>query len=134
MQNIGAWLGQPIEDESELEQVVRHGMPLEVASNFLAQGLTKDEFYHAVIPARTLKHRKARSESLSIDESDKALRVARLLARAEEVFSGRDHALAWMRAPKKRFQGETPMYMLQTEAGARLVEQMLLQIDEGMFA
>jgi hypothetical protein len=24
--------------------------------------------------------------------------------------------------------------MLQTEAGARLVEQMLIQLDEGMFA
>jgi hypothetical protein len=26
------------------------------------------------------------------------------------------------------------MEMLQTEAGARLVEQMLIQLDEGMFA
>lgn len=40
----------------------------------------------------------------------------------------------WMRKAKKRFEGETPMQMLQTEAGARLVEQMLLQLDEGMFA
>ena len=46
----------------------------------------------------------------------------------------RSKALSWMRQTKKRFQGETPMAMLQTEAGARLVEQMLIQIDEGMFA
>jgi hypothetical protein len=39
-----------------------------------------------------------------------------------------------MRKTKKRFNGETPMEMLQTEAGARLVEQMLIQLDEGMFA
>ncbi|MBV8829535.1 MAG: DUF2384 domain-containing protein, partial [Acidobacteriaceae bacterium] len=32
------------------------------------------------------------------------------------------------------FEGETPMHMLETEAGARLVEEMLIQIDEGMFA
>jgi uncharacterized protein (DUF2384 family) len=39
-----------------------------------------------------------------------------------------------MRKPKKRFEGDTSMNMLQTEAGARLVEQMLIQLDEGMFA
>jgi uncharacterized protein (DUF2384 family) len=39
-----------------------------------------------------------------------------------------------MRQPKKRFEGETPMQLLQTEAGARLVEEMLIQIDEGMYA
>jgi len=39
-----------------------------------------------------------------------------------------------MRQPKARFQGRTPLQMMVTEAGGRLVEEMLLQIDEGMFA
>ena len=39
-----------------------------------------------------------------------------------------------MRQPKVRFEGRTPLQMMVTEAGGRLVEEMLLQIDDGMFA
>jgi uncharacterized protein (DUF2384 family) len=45
-----------------------------------------------------------------------------------------ESALGWLRAPKRRFEDRAPMQMLATEAGGRLVEQMLIQIDEGMFA
>lgn len=43
-------------------------------------------------------------------------------------------ALEWLRATKKRFEDRAPVEMLHTETGGRLVEQMLIQIDEGMFA
>jgi uncharacterized protein (DUF2384 family) len=39
-----------------------------------------------------------------------------------------------MRTEKKRFRGRTPMAMMATEAGSRLVEEFLYQIDEGMAA
>jgi len=39
-----------------------------------------------------------------------------------------------VRAPKVRFEGKRPIQMMLTETGGRLVEQMLVQIDEGMFA
>ena len=132
--SVGEWLGQPIRTEFELAQAVRRRLPTEIINRFLMGGLTRDEFHEIVIPLRTFKHRKSRAEHLSVEESDKALRTARVLACAEDVFSNREKALCWMRKPKKRFQGETPMQMLQTEAGARLVEQMLVQVDEGMFA
>ena len=134
IQNIGTWLGQSIKSESELAQLVQRRIPTKIVSNFVAHGLTRDEFHDVVIPLRTFKHRKTRAEDLSIDESDKALRMARVLALAEDVFANREKALAWMRHSKRRFGGQTPMHMLQTEAGARLVEQMLIQVDEGMFA
>ncbi len=134
IQNISVWLGQSVKSESELAEVVQRRIPTQIVSTFVARGLTRDEFHDVVIPLRTFKHRKTRAEDLSIDESDKALRMARVLALAEDVFGNRDKALAWMRKPKRRFAGETPMHMLQTEAGGRLVEQMLIQVDEGMFA
>ena len=136
---IGGWLGAVASSEYDLTKVVRRGLPLEVQDALLAHGLTREEFHSIVIPHRTFRHRTERlrkglQEVLSLEESDKALRAARVLAEAEHVFAGRDKALSWMRKPKQRFQGETPMQMLQTEAGARLVEQMLTQVDEGMFA
>jgi putative toxin-antitoxin system antitoxin component (TIGR02293 family) len=136
---IAAWLGADAATDYDLAQIVRKGLPLKTQSLFVARGITKDEFHRIVIPQRTFRHRierlnKGLPELLSPDESDKALRAARILAIAERVFGDRPKALSWMRAQKKRFDGDTPMQMLQTEAGARLVEQMLIQIDEGIFA
>jgi putative toxin-antitoxin system antitoxin component (TIGR02293 family) len=139
IRRIAEWLGAEPKTDFELAQIVRRGLPLRTRAIFLAHGLTKDEFHLIVISLRTFRHRqerlkKGQDELLSPDESDKAVRAARVMALAERVFANREKALAWMRKAKKRFEGETPMQMLQTEAGARLVEQMLIQLDEGMFA
>jgi putative toxin-antitoxin system antitoxin component (TIGR02293 family) len=53
---------------------------------------------------------------------------------AEEVFGDDAKAARWLRKPKVRFEGRTPMEVLRTEAGVRLVEEMLLQLDYGIFA
>jgi putative toxin-antitoxin system antitoxin component (TIGR02293 family) len=87
-----------------------------------------------IIPRRTLEHRRQKGEALSLEESERAYRTASVLAVAEVVFGDRDKAQAWMAAPKRRFDGETPMDLIDTELGARLVEETLLQIDEGYFA
>jgi putative toxin-antitoxin system antitoxin component (TIGR02293 family) len=136
---IAEWLGTEPGNEFDLARIVRRGLPLTTQTAMVEHGLTKDEFHHIVIPLRTFRHRKERlnkgiQELLTADESDKALRAARVLALAERVFANREKALSWMRQAKKRFEGETPMQLLQTEAGARLVEEMLIQIDEGMYA
>jgi putative toxin-antitoxin system antitoxin component (TIGR02293 family) len=62
------------------------------------------------------------------------VRAARVLAKAGAVLGEDQSALAWLRSPKKRFEGRSPIAMLATEPGGRLVEEMLIQIDEGMFA
>ncbi len=51
-----------------------------------------------------------------------------------QSFGAETAALNWLRAPKRRFEGRSPIQMLSTETGGRLVEEMLIQIDEGMFA
>lgn len=138
-QKVSEWLGEKPMSEFDLARVVLRGLPLTTQAIFLRHGITKDEFHRIVIPLRTYRHRKERlnrgeNEMLTPDESDKAVRAARVLALAERVFANRDKALSWMRKPKKRFDGETPMDMLRTEAGGRLVEEMLIQVDEGIFA
>jgi putative toxin-antitoxin system antitoxin component (TIGR02293 family) len=97
-------------------------------------GLTRDEVHSLVIHRRTLKHRKSNHQRLSKEESDRAIRAARILARAQATFGAPEEALSWMRQPKSRFEGRTPIQMMTTEAGGRLVEEMLVQTDEGMFA
>src|ERR1700682_4773807 len=87
-----------------------------------------------IIPPRTLSHRKHRGERLTQDESDRAMRVARLLALADAVFGDHTKALVWLGAPDGFFSGKSGFGLVVSEAGARLVEEALLRIDEGYFA
>ena len=97
-------------------------------------GLTDDEIYSLIVPRRTLTHRRARHEALSREESDRAVRLARIAALAEQVFGDSKRRWNWLRAEKRQFDGRSPLQLLVTEAGARLVEELLYRIDEGMAA
>jgi len=114
---------------------IESGIPVATMSDFVASsGVPFKDLYDIVIPARTLKHRRARREPLSTDESDKLARVVRIFDRAVAVFGDVDRARAWLDEPKRRFEGRSPMAMLRTDIGGRMVEEFLVQIDEGMFA
>ncbi|MGF6444674.1 putative toxin-antitoxin system antitoxin component (TIGR02293 family) [Paraburkholderia youngii] len=78
-----------------------------------------------------MSHRRQQQERLSTDESDKAIRLARIVAQATAIFGDPDKANAGLRMPNKRFAGRTALDMARTEHGARLVEEALVQIDEG---
>jgi putative toxin-antitoxin system antitoxin component (TIGR02293 family) len=59
--------------------------------------------------------------------------VGRVLALADQIFASHDKALLWLRTPDDRLNNRTPLSMLPTEAGGRLIEKMLWQIDEGIY-
>ena len=128
------WLGTPATSEQNIVRLIEAGLPTAVITRLMQRGLSKDEIFRVVINPRTLKHRKSKKQPLSREESERAVRAARVLGRAECVWGSHDAALRWLRSPKQRFEGRSPLDMLSTEAGGRLVEQMLIQIDEGMFA
>jgi putative toxin-antitoxin system antitoxin component (TIGR02293 family) len=116
-------------------QAVESGVPVATMSDFVsASGVPLKDLYDIVIPARTLKHRRARRESLSPDESDKLARLVRIFDHAVRVFGDTDRARTWLQQPKRRFDNRTPLAMLRTDVGARLVEEVLGQIEYGMFA
>ncbi len=51
---------------------VARGLPIAMLEEFSAySGIAMKDLLEVVIPARTLKHRRARQEPLSIDESDR---------------------------------------------------------------
>lgn len=116
-------------------RAVEEGSPLDTLIQFSADtGIELRVLHDIVIPARTLKHRRSRHETLSRDESDKLARVARVFRFAVRVFGHREKALRWMSKSKAKFEGRSPLELLQTEVGGRLVEELLGQIDHGMFA
>jgi putative toxin-antitoxin system antitoxin component (TIGR02293 family) len=127
------WLGRSAGSEQKMLQLVEAGLPTSVVARLIQRGLSRDEVYSVIINPRTLKHRKSRKQPLSREESERAIRTVRIISRAHSVLGDEQKAFQWLRAPKKRFEGRAPIEMLATEPGGRMVEQMLIQIDEGMF-
>ncbi len=98
------------------------------------RGYSEDEIFALVVPKRTLARRKAANEPLTVEETDKALRLERIAVQAERVFADADKAHRWLRKAKRELKGETPLAWLASEAGARVVEEMLFRIEHGIFA
>ncbi len=137
---VGAYLGGddvvgPIATDYDLVDAVQAGLPTAAVDDLLARGLlTADEVDRLVLPRRTLSHRRARGERLTVDESDRLARVARVLAVAGESFGSAAKAGRWLRRPSRVLRGEVPLALVVTSDGARLVEDELTRIASGDLA
>jgi putative toxin-antitoxin system antitoxin component (TIGR02293 family) len=132
---IRARLGaSDIRSDADLARLVQQQLPVKSIQALVRGGLTDAEAHQLIVPRRTLAHRVAKKQRLSVDESDKAVRVARITAMAERTFGEPERAWRWLRKPKERFSGKAPIEMVGSEAGARLVEETIAQIDSGIFA
>jgi len=113
---------------------IERGLPLSTLEEFSAySGIAVKDLLEVVIPARTLKHRRQRQEPLSLDESDRLARVAKMYELAVKVYDDREDGRKWLCGRKRRFDDRTALEMLRTEAGEKAVKDFLIQIDEGMF-
>ena len=135
LKRVQEMLGVPrLRSDQDLVKLVEDGLAIGAIEGLRRSGLTDEEIYSLIVPRRTLTHRRARREALSREESDRAVRLARIAALAEHVFGDSKRAWHWLRAGKRQFQGRSPLQLMVTEAGARLVEELLYRIDEGMAA
>lgn len=133
-QQIGEWLGVPTpKGDQQMLDIVEHQLPASSINRLISLGITRSEIDALVIPLRTLQHRRSRREKLTVDESDRVLRIARLLAQAQSVYESRQRALDWLRRSHPRLRNRAPLEMSKTDTGSRIVEELLVQIDEGMF-
>jgi putative toxin-antitoxin system antitoxin component (TIGR02293 family) len=115
--------------------LIRHGIPaaaVDVLTRFTR--LTQAELAAAVgIPERTLARRK-REGKLNSEESARLLRLARVVARGEEVFEDLDACIHWLKSPNASLAGATPLSLLDTDIGAEGVMDTLGRIEQGVFA
>ena len=131
---MGDWLGIPVPAAAaDVLRVVEDRLAPSVINRLVSRGIERSEIDAVIIPLRTLQHRRSRREKLTVEESDRVLRVIRVLALAESVYGSRERALAWLRRPHARLDGRAPLSLLNTGTGSRIVEELLVQIDEGMF-
>src|ERR1039458_7911828 len=118
---------KPILKADDLVAQVRAGLPASTV-NLLAETLSMQRGQVAKqlnIPSRTLSRRLATKSRLTQDESDRTLRMARVVALANEVLGAEDKASRWMAAPNRALGGKKPFDQLDTELGVRSVEEGL---------
>lgn len=89
-----------------------------------------------VIASRSGLRRRRAVGFLSPSESERALRVARVLARAIELFDSEQQAQEWLARPADYVSGEdviSPLAPCAHEAGARIIKNRLIRTRFGMF-
>lgn len=83
------------------------------------------------VSVRMLAQRR-RKGVLSQHESERLFRVARVLASAEELFGDLGTAFDWLNSPLIVLRGATPLSLLDTEIGGKLVMDTLGRIQHGI--
>jgi putative toxin-antitoxin system antitoxin component (TIGR02293 family) len=117
-----------------LVEAVRAGLPVALVDEAIASGrLSAAELDRLALPRKTLAHRRGLGR-LSPEQSDRLVRILRVIAEAEATFGERGKAATWLRRPTTALSGAAPLGLLDTEVGARQVETLLGRIAHGIAA
>ena len=87
-----AGVGVEVGSDADLARAVAAGFNVKAIDALRQSGVTGGELGTLVIKPRTLSHRRTNGGRLTVDESDRAARVARGLAVAERTFANREQA------------------------------------------
>jgi len=112
--------------------LIRRGLPLSAVRSWPAKlGLTRSEVERVLgLGARALDRRTG--SRLTSGESERAVRVARLVAQAERAFRDPARALAWCQRPQPSLGHETPFQVLDTGMGGSAVRELLERVERDL--
>ncbi len=138
------WLGVDAASKgAEVLAMVERRFPPAMVERLLELGLQQEEIDAIVLPTRRSQPERVSRQPLTVAESDRLIRLLRILSLAERVYGSRVRALRWLRRPNGRMGvvdgsadepvGRMPISLLTTDVGACMVEELLTQIDEGYF-
>ncbi len=121
----------------DLIETIRHGLPTQALAR-LAKALRVKVFdLENILPVsrRTLqRYAQQDGKFLPQELSDHMLQVAKVYARAVEVFADEARALEWLQASIVALGGRIPLSLLDTSAGVDVVLTELGRIEYGVFA
>ena len=100
-----AVLGGAVRSQTDLALAVQRRLPLETLKGLSQAGLSDKEIERFVIPQRTRRHRQDKNQPLTIDESDRAVRLVRIQTITEETFGDLAKASTWLRKPLAALAG-----------------------------
>ncbi len=128
-------LGKAVSSRTALDALLRKGLPygtVEAVVRNLSMGLP-DIISLLASSSRTMARRKKEGH-LSVTESDRLARLARVYSAAETVFGSPENAKRWMNKPNRALGGLTPIKALETDIGAAEVVNVLGRIEYGVYS
>ena len=116
--------------------LVRRGLPFRMLDEVAAAAGAGRMAMAAVIGmSPTTLARRRRSGTLTTEESDRLVRVARLVGMAHELMRGDGEAARrWLKEGHELIEGESPLERASTEVGGREVEQLIGRLRHGIFS
>lgn len=131
---LEAYLHVPAQaSDQAIHELIEAGFPANSLQVLCDQGIISAAARDRIIPYRTFKMRLASNQHLKADESDRMYRAVHIIAMAVAVFGDTEKALHWLSKPKSRFSGKSPCELLSTSLGVYRVEEMLIQVAEGLY-
>ena len=131
----GGSLGLKTADLLQVTRQLKTGLPYDALKRFEKPSRLSLETITKVIqiPSRMLARRSARG-SLTPHESERLLRLALVFEKAVDLFEGDKEATRqWLDAPNTALAGESPLSLVETEIGAREVEDLIGRLEHGVF-
>ena len=129
-------LGRQLGSQLDFVPLVRAGFPY-AAFESVAEKLelsVEAASESLQLPRRTLARRKKEAGRLGSRESERLLHLAEVAAQAMDVLGTSDKARAWLVASNRALGGASPLSLLDTDVGAKVVEEVLLRIEHGVFS
>lgn len=132
---LEAWLSPDIGRRLELVRLIRDGFSLGLVGALARQtGVRLEELVESdVIPRRTLAH-STQNERFTPAQSARLARFFRVQQKARRTFGSDEKAMRWLKRPTRPLHDNAPVALLDTDEGARLVEELLTRIDHGIAA
>jgi putative toxin-antitoxin system antitoxin component (TIGR02293 family) len=132
---LGSFKSLKLSNDFDIVKLAREGFPKRVLLALAKKiSLNIQELSGILhISERTLQ-RYDDDAIIKTEYAEKAVELARLYTRGEEVFGSMDKFKLWMKAPGIVFNGEAPVSMLDTSAGFDMVFKELGRIEHGIFA
>ncbi|MGH7101815.1 MAG: antitoxin Xre/MbcA/ParS toxin-binding domain-containing protein [Acetobacteraceae bacterium] len=117
----------------ELAIAIAKGLPKAVVPELVAraapeEGQARRRIAALVTSAASLKRR----ERLTPAAGERAERLARIVALAQQALPGADEARSWLNAPHPLLGGARPIEIAATDVGARQVERILHNIEHDL--
>jgi len=120
---------------TELIRRIQKGLPFSQLQALRKQlDLPLDDLASKLSISRATLHRRKGGGRLSTEESDKVIRFSRLLEHAANVFGNVEKGRAWLKFPQYGLGGAVPLDYAKTEIGAREVDNLLGQIEYGVYS
>jgi putative toxin-antitoxin system antitoxin component (TIGR02293 family) len=128
-------IGSP-ETELDFIPMIRAGFPFSVFTSLRDRAKLSEEMIYGSlrIAKRTAARRKQQASRLKSSESERLLRLARVLAAARDVLGSEDKARKWLLSENRALGGAVPITLVDTGMGFQEVLDALKRIEHGVFS